>query len=46
MAGKAFRAGLKKYDPSYTGGIRDLGAELGRGVADLTIEGLQARGNL
>jgi branched-chain amino acid transport system substrate-binding protein len=43
-AGKSYLAGLKKYDPSYTGGIPDLGAELGWDVGNLTIEGLQQAG--
>ena len=37
-------AGLKKYDPSYTGGVPDLGAIDGWQVANLTIEGLQQAG--
>jgi branched-chain amino acid transport system substrate-binding protein len=44
-AGKAMLAGLKKYDPSYTGGLPDLGAEYGWEVANLTIQGLQVAGS-
>ncbi len=43
-AGKAMLAGLKMYDPSYTGGVPDLGAIDGWQVANLTIEGLQQAG--
>ncbi len=43
-AGQAMIAGLKKYDPAYTGGIPDLGAVDGWQVANLTIEGLQVAG--
>jgi branched-chain amino acid transport system substrate-binding protein len=43
-AGQTFLNGLKQYDPSYTGGLPDLGAMLGWEVANLTIEGLQQAG--
>lgn len=43
-ASKAFLAGLKKYDPSYTGGLPDLGQSDGWGVANLMVEGLQVAG--
>jgi branched-chain amino acid transport system substrate-binding protein len=42
--GKAMLAGLKKYDPSYTGGVPDLGAVSGWEVANLVIEGIQVAG--
>ncbi len=43
-AGNNVLAGLKKYDPSYKGGIPDLGAVDGWEAANLTIEGLQVAG--
>ena len=43
-ASKAFLAGLKKYDPAYTGGLPDLGQADGWGVANLMVEGLQVAG--
>ena len=43
-ASLAFLAQLKKYDPSYTGGIPDLGAADGWPVANLMVEGLQLAG--
>ena len=43
-ASLAFLAELKKYDPSYTGGIPDLGAADGWPVANLMVEGLQQAG--
>jgi branched-chain amino acid transport system substrate-binding protein len=42
--GKAMLAGLKKYDPSFTGGIPDLGTASGWEVANLVIEGIQVAG--
>jgi branched-chain amino acid transport system substrate-binding protein len=42
--GKTMLAGLKKWDPSYSGGIPDLGAVSGWEVANLVIEGLQVAG--
>ncbi len=43
-AGKAMLAGLKKYDPSYSGGLPDLGAASGWESANLVVEGLQVAG--
>ena len=43
-AGKAFIANLKKYDSGYTGGIPDLGGQLGYPVGLLMVRGLQAAG--
>jgi branched-chain amino acid transport system substrate-binding protein len=43
-ASKAFLAGLKKYDPAYTGGLPDLGEADGWAVANLMVEGLQVAG--
>ena len=37
-------AGLKKYDPSYSGGLPDLGAASGWESANLVVEGLQVAG--
>jgi branched-chain amino acid transport system substrate-binding protein len=42
--GKAMLAGLKKYDPSYAGGVPDLATSSGWEVANLVIEGLQVAG--
>jgi branched-chain amino acid transport system substrate-binding protein len=43
-AGRAFLAGLRKYDPSYTGGAPDIGTYGGWEAANLMIEGLQVAG--
>ncbi|MGP0029402.1 MAG: ABC transporter substrate-binding protein [Acidimicrobiales bacterium] len=43
-ASLAFLAQLKKYDPSYTGGLPDLGEGDGWPVANLMVEGLQQAG--
>ena len=43
-AGKAFLAGLKKYDSSFTGGLPDLGASSGWESANEVIEGLSVAG--
>ena len=43
-ASLAFLAQLKKYDPSYTGGLPDLGQADGWPVANLMVEGLQVAG--
>ncbi|HEY3940921.1 MAG TPA: ABC transporter substrate-binding protein [Acidimicrobiales bacterium] len=43
-ATKAMLAGLKKYDPSYKGGIPDLGTLFAYVSADLMIKGLQLAG--
>ena len=43
-ASLAFLAELKKYDPSYKGGLPDLGAADGWPVANLMVEGLQQAG--
>ncbi|HLN18064.1 MAG TPA: ABC transporter substrate-binding protein [Acidimicrobiales bacterium] len=40
----AFLKGLKKYDPSYTGGLPDLGQADGWPVANLMVEGLMVAG--
>ncbi len=42
--GKAFLAGLKKYDPDYKGGLPDLGSVSGWETANEVIEGLQVAG--
>ena len=44
-ASKTFLANLKKYDPSYKGGIPDLGVIDGYLSADLTIKGLEVTGS-
>lgn len=43
-ASLAYLAELKKYDPSYKGGLPDLGAADGWPVANLMVEGLQQAG--
>ena len=43
-AGQAFEADLKKYDPSYTGGVPDLGSFSGWTAAALMVKGLQEAG--
>jgi branched-chain amino acid transport system substrate-binding protein len=43
-AGKAFLSGLKKYDPSYTSGLPDLGAVSGWETANEVIEGISVAG--
>jgi branched-chain amino acid transport system substrate-binding protein len=43
-ASKAFLAELKKYDPSYKGGLPDLGTADGWPAANLMVEGLQQAG--
>ncbi|HLG66307.1 MAG TPA: ABC transporter substrate-binding protein [Acidimicrobiales bacterium] len=43
-ASKAMLAALRKYDPSYKGGIPDLGLSDGWEVGDLFIKGLQVAG--
>jgi len=43
-AGKAFLANLKKYDSNFTGGIPDLGGQLGYPVGLLMVRGLQVAG--
>jgi branched-chain amino acid transport system substrate-binding protein len=43
-AGNAVLAGLTKYDPSYKGGIPDIGAVEAWETANLVIEGLQVAG--
>jgi branched-chain amino acid transport system substrate-binding protein len=43
-AGRAFLAGLRKYDPSYTGGAPDIGTYGGWEAANLMIEGLEVAG--
>jgi len=42
--GRAMLAGLRKYDPSYTGGTPDIGTYGGWEAASLMIEGLQVAG--
>jgi branched-chain amino acid transport system substrate-binding protein len=43
-AGKAFLAGLKKYDSDFKGGAPDLGASSGWQAANEVIEGLSVAG--
>ncbi|HEY3942855.1 MAG TPA: ABC transporter substrate-binding protein [Acidimicrobiales bacterium] len=43
-AGKAFLAGLKKYDPEYKGGLPDLGSVSGWETGNEVVEALEVAG--